>query len=380
VRRQIEGGSVQLDLLTGLFNWGMRLAGLAIVVIVGYYVYGITAQSDSLFRATHNGQVMSAADFQRHLANMELLTKVLLAAAIVLVICVLGRFYGYPEAGAAILVVGAVLFFAMPFIIQSFGGVGAVPRQLSRLGDPRGYLESRFQLAGLVLLASGGFFLLIHGFILVGGMRNRRPKADAEAAKTAQQVRKPQDKFLGPCWTLPFCRDTDKKLCPIRQRGKPCWRGGRGCYCDQQIILTISGGSQYQASRGGLGYLSRQANVTRPKSMKEKREQCLQCPVYLHHQGQKYQVLTPAAITLAVGLFVYYWGSISTIYPNAVNALGRSLSGFTFGAQQQGGVPAWATDLATNPGMMWTIVIVIAVLMVAYILHGLEWLLYRLGI
>lgn len=380
MRREIDGGSVQLDLLNGVFNWGIRLAGVVIVGILGYYLYGVMVQSESLFRGMANAQPLSAADFQRNLSNMELLTKVLLVASVVLAISVIGRYFGYPEAGAAILLVGAVLAFAMPFAIQSFGGSGGPPPNLARLGNPRAYLESRFQLSGMLLLGAGGVFLLVHGFILVGSMRSRRPRADAEAAKTAQQVRKAQDKFLGPCWDLPFCRDTDKKLCPIRQRKRPCWRGGRGCYCDQQIILTISGGSQYQASRGGLGYLSRQASVARPKTMKEKREQCLQCPVYLHHQAQKYQVLTPTAIVLAGGLFVYYWETIRTLYPNAVNALGRSLSGLSFGTQQTGEVPAWATDLATNPGMMWTIIIVLAVLLIAYLLHGLEWLLYRLGI
>jgi hypothetical protein len=367
-------------MLEGVLDWGLRAAGLVLIAVTAYYIYATVMHAGELFRGVNPmGQPMTAQEFQRHRGNMDTLGKVLLLAAVGVAVCAIGRYYMYPETGMVLLVVGALLFFGVPFLIDSSGGVGTLPRQLAALGDPASFLKGRYVLAGAILGGAGAVHLICHGFLLVVNAKNRRPRANEEAAKTAAQVRKPNDQFFGPCWNLPFCRDTDKKLCPIRHSKKSCWRTGRGCYCDQNVILTLSGG-QYNASRGTAGFLSHTATIARPKTLKEKREQCLQCPVYLHHQGQKYKVLAPLSIVAAIGAIAFYWDRVRTLYPDAMRSLGRSLSGFTFGGGEVGGVPPWAADLAGNQGMMWLLIIVGVILILAYLLHGIEWVLYRLGI
>lgn len=374
-----SGAVTTLEIFEGLLSWGLRIAGLAIVAITGYYVYGTLQQSDQLFRAMGpNGQV-SPQDFMRHLNNVTMFTNILFWASILVVVCALGRYYRNPEAGLALLVLGAVLFFGVPLLIQNAAGGIHLPRNLARLGDPRAVLLKQYGLSGAVVLGAAVIDLLVHAVLWVTQFRERRPKPNAEAEKTAAQVRKANDQFLGPCWKLPFCRDTEKQLCPVRHSKKPCWRTGRGCYCDQNIILTLSGGSQYAASRGSLGYLSRTATVARPKSFSEKREQCLSCPVYLHHQSQKYRLLAPLAILGVIGGFAFYWSSLATLYPEAMKFLGRTFAGLSFG-RVVNGVPDWATDLANSPGMMWLIVGVSVMLLAAYLLQAVEWTLYRLGI
>lgn len=370
MRREVEGGVASLDLLGGAFNWVLRIAGIALLAVTGYYIYWSFAVGQN------PSHVMSAAEYARHAQNMDLLTKVLLVATVAATFAAIGRFYQHLETGVALLLGGALFFFGMPLIIQNFGITASQDKRLQTLAS---YLEGRFQLPGLILLGAGAGFLILQGLVSLAAWKSRRPRANSEAEKTAQQVRKKQDQFLGPCWNLPFCRDTDKKLCPVRHSKKPCWRTGRGCYCDQNIILAISGGNQYAASRGATGYLSRGATVSRPKSLKEKREQCLQCPVYLHHQGQKYWLITPTLLVLALGAIAYYWDTIRNLYPTLMLALGKSLAGFSVGPSQ-GGVPAWAQDLASQPGMMWTLLIVCAMMIIAYLLHGVEWALYKLGI
>lgn len=371
MRREVSGGAASLDLLGDLLNWLLRLSAVALLVITGYYIYWSWAMGQAA------GHTLAPDEFARHSQNMDLLTKVLLAATILTLVGALGRYYMRPETGGVLLPVGALFFFGMPAIIQNFGIVNIQDRQVHRLAD---YLTGRFQLSGLVLLAVGGFFLLLHGLAYLGALKTRRPQANSEAAKTAEQVRKKQDQYLGPCWNLPFCRDTEKKLCPVRQTKKPCWRTGRGCYCDQNIILQLSGGNQYQASRGGLGYLSRgAAQISRPKSLREKREQCMQCPVYLHHQSQKYWLVTPLALTILIAAVALNWEPIKSFYPQAVTALGKAMAGLSVGPSQNG-VPAWATDMASQTWMVWLVVIVILMLAVSYLLSVMEWLLYRLGI
>lgn len=384
MRRNNDEIGGPLEALSGTLNLALIISGLALLAITGYYIYGVLAAGDQLFRGLGpNGQVMSPPDYQRHLANMELLTKVLLLASVVLVVSAVGRYYPYPETGLGLLAVGGLLFLGMPYLIDQYGGAASkLPAALARLDipDPRSYLKSRFALAGMGFSAAGAVVLMMHAVALIAGARKRRPRANEEAARTAAQVRKPNDQFLGPCWSLPFCRDTEKKLCPVRQSKKPCWRKGRGCYCDQNVILTLSGGNQYAASRGSAGYLSTAAaTISRPKSLSEKRAQCLQCPVYLHHQSHKYKILAPGSLLLVVGALGYYWNQIMTLYPEGVRTMGRSLSVFSFGAKA-GSVPAWAQDLASNSTLMWLVILVVIMLVVSYLLHGVEWALYKLGI
>ena len=378
-----QGAVTGLELLEGVMDWALRIAAAAVVLITGYYIYATVAQSDQLFRGlAAPGQQMSAEEFQRHIGNMQLLTKLLLLACAVLVVTGLGRSYMMPETGVVMLLIGAALFFGMPLLIDNMGGPAqGLPKALAKIGigNPREFLKGQYVLAGAGVMAAAACHLLIHAVLFVIGARSRRPRANEEAARTAAQVRKANDKFLGPCWTLPFCRDTEKKLCPVRHSKKPCWRTGRGCYCDQNIILTLSGGNQYNASRGAAGFLSRTATVHRPKTLREKREQCLSCPVYLHHQSQKYKFLAPAVTVGIIGGLAYYWGTVSTLYPTAMQALGRALSGLSFGGRA-GEVPAWAMDLASNNILSWVIVFVGGMLLVAYLLHAVEWALYRLGI
>ena len=370
-----------LESMQGTINAVLRVAAVLLVLITGYYIYGIVFKSNELFRAvTDTGQAFSAADFQRQLGNMELLTKILLFTSIMGILAAIARYYAVPETGVALLVIGFAMFFGMPFLIDNMGGPeGGLKPALLKLGDPRLYLKSRYTLTGALFLATGAIYLLAHALRFVTGLSRRRPRANAEAAKTAQQVRKKQDVFLGPCWRLPFCRDTEKELCPVRKAKSPCWRSGRGCYCDQGIIMQLSGGAQYG---GATGYLSRSAPaaVARPKTRAEKREQCMQCPVYLHHQAQKYKLLAPASLLALVAFFGIYWNQLTTSwYPGAVGALGRAAGGFNFGPSSNG-VPGWANDMAHNPTMMWMLLAVIVVLALSYILHGVEWVLYRLGI
>jgi hypothetical protein len=373
-----------LQALEGTLNLALILSGLLLLGITGYYIYGTVAAGDQIFRAMGpNGQAMSPQDYQRHLANMELLTKVLMLAGVVLVVSAVARYYPYPETGLALLAAGGLLFFGMPYLIDNYGGaVTKLPAALARLDipDPRSYLKSRFGLVGMGFGGAGVIVLLLHAVALIAGGRKRRPRVNEEAARTAAQVRKPNDRFLGPCWSLPFCRDTEKQLCPIRHSKKPCWRKGRGCYCDQNVILTLSGGNQYAASRGSTGYLSSAAaTMARPKSLSEKRAQCLQCPVYLHHQSHKYKVLAPGSLLLIVGLLGYYWNTLMAMYPEAIRAMGRSVSVFSFGAKA-GTVPAWANDMAANSAIMWLVIAVVVMGLVSYLLHGVEWALYKLGI
>lgn len=380
MRRESSGPVAGLDILDGAAALILKIAAVLLVLITGYYVYATVAANNELFRGMlSTGAPMPAAQLKMHGERVVQLMKVLHLACGVLAVCVLLKYYSYAEAGAALVVLGAMLFLGMPFLIDTMGGQGPVNPVMSRIGNVRAHLRNQYAFAGLILGVPGLLQLMVHAVYFVVNARHRRPKPDAESAKTAASVRKPNDTLLGPCWKLPFCRDTEKQLCPIRQSRKPCWRTGRGCYCDQNVILTLSGGNAYNASRGSAGFLMKAAAVAKPKSFAEKRAQCLSCPVYLHHQGHKYKLLAPLLLIGSIGALVVYHKTLQSFYPYGMKTLGRALSGFSFGPNT-GGVPAWAIDMASNTGMMWLMLFVLSLLVIAYVMNGLEWVLYRLGI
>lgn len=378
--RRESVGSASLGLVDDLLTWALRLGAAALVLVTAYYIYGVAFASAQLFRGLDpSGRPMSPEEFQRNLGNLSLLTKALQIGAVLVVIAALGKWFSNIEAGAALLLVGVALFLGMPLLIDNVGGPAQeLPRTLARLGNPRAYLRGQYVMTGVILGLPAILHLIFHAIAHMATAGKRKPQANAEAQKTASQVRKAEDKFLGKCWQLPFCRDTDKKLCPVRQKGKPCWRSGRGCYCDQNIILTISGGSAYSASRGSAGYLSAAAS-SRPKSWSEKRAQCLACPVYLHHQEQKHKLAVPFVLLAILGGGYMVLGQAREIYPAVMHAVGRAFVNLNFGPSP-GGVPGWANDLAANTWMMYLLMGVAALLILAYAVQGVEWLLYRLGV
>jgi hypothetical protein len=378
VRQQPSGAITVLETFQDILGWTVKAAALVLIGVTIYYIYGTFAAADPLFHGISNNGPMPVEEFKRQLGNTELLSKIMLVSAIVLGLSAIGRYYTAAETGLVLAMVGVALFFGMPFLVNNYSGQGALAPKLAKLGDPKTLLLTRYGLAGALLMAAGVMDLVFHGFLALTRTRQKRPKANAEAAQTAAQVKRTQDQFLGPCWNLPFCRDTEKKQCPVRLNKAPCWRGGRGCYCDQNIILALSGGNAFTTSRSSAAYLSHGATIARPKTLKEKRAQCLQCPVYLHHQGQKYRLFAPLWLLAFVGALVLYRTALMEGYPKFMLWAGRSLSGFSY--TNGGQDAAWVKDLAYNPGIMWMLVGVAVILVIAYLLQAVEWTLYRLGI
>ena len=67
-------------------------------------------------------------------------------------------------------------------------------------------------IVALVPLALGAVFLLLHGAYWCLTFMQRRPKPSREQQELAKAIRSSKNVFMGPCWNLPFCRDTPQKL------------------------------------------------------------------------------------------------------------------------------------------------------------------------
>jgi hypothetical protein len=354
------------------------LAGAALALAVGYVCYGIFFASDSLFGAARGTPM--AANFPQVYHNLQLACTVATIAGALVIVATLGRYWMSLETGVVLLLLGAVFAFGVPFLVD--GSAANYPPQLRQ--QAQGLLDGQFVLIGIAFGALGALQLLIQGAIAFVNRAQRRPSIATDVSQGAFSGKKleKQDKMLGPCWTLPFCRDSAKRVCPVLNRKRACWRDGRGCYCDQNIVLMLSGDRGRTATRSAQGFVSMQSlTQTRPKTAAEKRNQCLGCPIYLHRQNQKYRVFAPTSILVVIGFILLNKVWIDEAYPNAILAAGRALRGFSFsGGGAAKDVPEWAQNLAGMQGVEWILLFVLGLLVISYLIHVIEWALYKLGI
>ena len=380
--RSREAGGF-LEMLGPIATLMMMAGGLTLVLSLGYLLYGVTFAGESLFSHTvPGGGKMSAADVAIQTRNIGWAAQGVLLGGLAALLGAFLRFWSFAELAAGLVVAGAAIAFGVPFYVTSRAS-SFTP------SDPGvvALINPTATLAGTIIGGMGAALLLIHavGWLVDRASNRRRVSTDvAGGALSARGVER-TDKFLGACWTLPFCRDTVKKACPIRQKKRACWKDGRGCYCDQQVVLMLSGdrgkASQAGASPGSVGFVPAYQLTAGPRrNAAEKRMMCLGCPVYLHRQQQKYRLLAPLSVAaIAAGVyFIKDW--FGMFYPTTLLAMGRLLGSFSFGAPTEGGVPAWVTDMAQQTFFMWMILILVAVILLAYLLRVTEWALYKLGV
>jgi hypothetical protein len=374
-----DGSSAVTDLKDAILSWVLLLSGIALVLAVGYILYGVFFASDSLFGAGLRSS-QAAGNLPQVVHNLQLACTAVTIAGIVVLLAAMARYWMHAETGVFLLLIGGAFFFGVPYLVASSAESyrGLAKNQVVAL------LSSEFILIGAVFLGIAGIQVLIHSIIFIAGRAARKPGVTtdiSQGAFTGKKMEK-QDKFMGPCWTLPFCRDSAKRVCPVLHRGRPCWRDGHGCYCDQNIVMMLSGDRGRAAARSAQGFVSMQSlSVTRQKTAAEKRAQCLGCPIYLHRQNQKYRLFAPTCLVVVAGSILMNKVWIDEKYPEAVRGIGRALRGFSFSAGPNApDVPAWAVNLSNMALVEWLLLFTVGLLVVGYLIHGVEWALYKLGI
>ncbi|MBI3911838.1 MAG: hypothetical protein HY320_13025, partial [Armatimonadetes bacterium] len=282
--------------------------------------------------------------------------------------------------GIALAILGAGLFFGAPNLFQSSSA--AIPEQVRNRA--LALILYHTHILSVAILAAAGLHLLVHAVLVFRDARQRRPLRRTDIAPGAFAGRpalEKRDRFFGPCWNLPFCRDTVKRRCPILHSRQPCWRKGRGCYCDNEIVITLSGERLAGSRPTAAGFIKPQEIQPRKVlDARTKRQQCLGCPIYLYHQDHKYRVLAPLVVLGVIAFVAYNKARLDALYPEVVRGLGRALSGLSYSPANRTGVPAWAEDLAQTTGVEWLLLVVGTVLLIAYLVHAVEWILYKWGI
>jgi hypothetical protein len=353
-----------LDQITGL---GLRIGIPVLAISSAFLLYGaLSGRIEGIAR-------MHAAEREQMTQMIELVTRLLVPCCAVVVACVMIRLFRDEVVGQALTVVGALLFFGSPILLVSVAGLGkSGGAVLSKMiVDAFRLTGSVCFLPGLVLLLRDAILRIWNG-LSVKRVMERRLEDDEEPVKKSWF-----SSIYATCWDMNFCRGFVRKVCPAYAARKSCWRIKVGCYCDEKTILKamMSEGKENIHTRGIMESLGIEDKQAVKLGSKVRKQRCRRCGIYIEHQRQKYQLLSPVVFP-AVGVLLYaFHERISAVLWVVLQRTDQIMS---FLAYKTGtAAQSFSNDggILTGLAFAWLSIIVIS-----YALRLLEYLIFELQV
>ena len=184
-----------------------------------------------------------------------------------------------------------------------------------------------------------------------------------------------QANMMSPCWKLPFCRESIRVLCPAFIAKKTCWKFGRGCYCDEEMIARIVRGEPMES-------------IKAPTRISQGKPPCGRCYIYLEHQTYKFRMLSPLALplTIAIGFFGYpLYSSLFKIFDKGLQSVWGM---FSFSPPvpkiidtvqaNKDAIEQTAVSAAQVSGFAQAIIgVMLGFFLLIYISKGIEWAIFK---
>lgn len=303
IKKEESLGEEWLESITPVFATIFKLSLVLSVVTMGYLLYGLLVVKIS--NPSLNG--IDQAGFQVIVGNLKTVGLVCLISTSVFALALTLAYYENKDMVVYVGALGAFLYFGLPYL-------------MGRLIVAQNGSQNPGTDAILGSLQGAGKFVVIVAAIrgaiaavdwIRAGPTLKKPSVGVADKEKASIVKQRKMTAFSPCWNLPYCRDSIKEKCPAYLARKRCWKFGRGCYCDEEMIQAIvsgldGGGADSYALRATTG-------VTRPRPSKPKRKgkpPCAKCYIYQEHQNLKHKLLSnfmlPAAILICVVLYKPY--------------------------------------------------------------------------
>ncbi len=273
-------------------------SGILMVLSLAYLLFGLF--SGQLVRIENT----AAAQAQAYNAA-RIVFSVFQFSAMVFFLSILLLAWESKDA-AMIHVVGAVVcYFALPYFVMPSAGLQSGP--IYQL------LNKGFMVTGLIVgvMAIVRYTVaLIEYFIALFRGEAKLPfgaKGEIGVADKAPVRERLSHKpgVFSPCWDLPFCRETIRKICPAYLARKKCWKFGKGCYCDHEMITRIITG-EVGVNTASARAFARDTITTDLglDTAKRGKPPCGKCYIYLYHQQLKHRLLSPLILPATIGLVV----------------------------------------------------------------------------
>ncbi|MDF2441217.1 MAG: hypothetical protein JWN98_2201 [Abditibacteriota bacterium] len=277
-----------IDRLDPIANWVFRVTLIASGLSLAWLLFSIFGNNV--------GQIAPNDPRGAQVANdMRISAQVLHFSLIFLALSLLILMLDVSWLGPTLAVTGLILHFGSPLALKAIG-------------------QSVATVGVVKVLQGTGFALLFFGLCkysvdlfrwltqLPDRMKARADVGVSQKAEAAQQRVARDATMFSPCWKLPYCREVIRKQCPAFLAKKRCWKFGRGCYCDEEMISRIIRGESIDTIKAP----TRQSRQGKPP--------CGRCHIFLEHQGLKYKMMSPLAIPgTIVGMYAI-WPFYSTAF------------------------------------------------------------------
>jgi hypothetical protein len=304
-----------------------------------------------------NGDTGSAAN------NVQLLSKVMMAGAIATGIGSTYLFWG-EEIMHGIQIIGAAALIFAPLYLPAVAANGAVsPVAAGALGE--------IQKSGIVFGVISILALVVELLVKVKARAMVGTKADQLKYGKGIKEEKYQNRFLGKCWQLPYCRKFVRERCPIYHARRTCWKERVGCMCEEEVIRNAM---ENRVIPKDSVAAARYIPVNNKITAGQKRERCRQCTIYNEHLKHKYKLALP--LTIAGFVLLYVVGRVPMLAAtgaviNKINGVVGNLSYGSLKAPAQGGAMLPFQEILLD---------CIMVVLLAYVLKVLEYVIFKLKV
>lgn len=358
-----------LDQITAL---GLRIGVPALAISLAFLLFG------ALTGKIQNLGEMKAADQAQMIRMIELITRLLVYSCAVVVVCVICRLFKDEAVGQALTVAGALFYFGSPYLLVEIGGLGRTGNSALAMS-----IVDAFRRAGVICFIPGLILLLrdailrIWNGISIKKMMERQLEEDEEEEKLKKS---PFAGIYSRCWDMNFCRAFVRKVCPAYAARRSCWKVKVGCYCDEKTILKamMSEGKENIHTRGIMESLGIDKDEKTVKlGTRVRKQRCRRCGIYIEHQRQKYQILSPIVFPV-VGILLYaFHKQISSVLWVVLQNTDRIMSFLAYktGAAAQNLSSSGDGGILTGFAFAWLSIIVIS-----YALRLLEYLIFELQV
>ena len=268
--------------------------------------------------------------------------------------------------------VGVALFLGIPALVV--GQVGPKPNEAAQALINAGAMAGK---AMLVVVALRVVYEIYRSQAEAGVRKEAAAKETAAADRKKGVKVVTGEKIFAKCWEMPFCHEAVREMCPAYKEKKSCWRYGRGCNCDADLIDTLvlsrHVGPSKKARDVESEYIRTELEVDTVRHRSEKTIPCSKCPIYGEHQRRKFRVVNPILIAISVAGIAASYTLVAGFYSSIANHVAALASGAALNQQNAANIEYWRGYLNT-PALQTAFVIIIGVFVLSYMLKFGEWL------
>lgn len=361
--------------------WIALIVTAGLLIYVGWGLYGNVWSNPTFQSMDHDTRL-------RHISNIGLVINSLRISSLIAIICVAICAFRDEGIGYVLSAAAAIFYLGIPYATNLIYTQQGVKSSVASAAAIDG-LQSLWWIFGI----PGVIFMLVDmGRRFQAASENAAiQRANLKYGSNIGKQASKNERFLGRCWQLPYCREQVRAKCPIfiRRRG-PCWQYKEGCMCEERIVLQaviaqdwkqqsavatqkigLTAQSVPQEQKMGLS-AGAPKQVLSPAA---KRDRCRKCIIYNEHQRQKYKLwvgISLVGIPAALFFFRDVLQQIATFVLSKVEIVTQQFS------LSQGKADDSFLHGADGMILQNILILVLGLIILSQVLKLIEWMVLKL--